>query len=211
MSSMGPRLDAAIKASGKSREEVADEAGTTVDQISRLATGKHDNPELQLLIRIARAAQTTVGALLGESFDISAEDEQELLRFRAWINGKLPKIDARQEPNAVIVREAPTESQIAESANAQLELRAVGESMIGEGILPDDLLFAIPPGPGATAVGKVIACRLGDSVFVKRLVVEHQRFFLRSGDPRYSPIPLGSKPKAFEILGIVVGRSGRID
>jgi transcriptional regulator with XRE-family HTH domain len=209
---MGPRLDAAIKASGKSRQEVADEAGTTIEQISRLTTGKQDNPELQLLIRIAKAAKTTVGALLGESFEISADDEQELLRFRSWINNKLPKIDTRQEPNAELQQDTQGESRIAEGESAQIELRAVGESMIGEGILPGDVLYVSPPGPGTTsAVGKVIACRLGDDIFVKRLVTEHQRYYLRSGDPRYTPIALGAKPKNFEILGIVVGRSGKID
>ena len=96
--------------------------------------------------------------------------------------------------------------------NARLQLRAVGDSMIGEGILADDTLYAIPSGPNAatSAIGKVIACRLGDDVFVKRLVSEHRRLFLRSANPRYRAIAVDAKAESLEILGVVVGRVGKI-
>lgn len=227
MSTLGERLDAAITVADKTNREVAEEAGTSPELISRLTKGHHDNPELQSLIRIATAAKTTVGALLGESFAISAEDEQELLRFRGWINSKLPKIDARLEPNAVILQmegaaAEEAQSQIADRPAAQpidnpfdpkvnLVLRAAGESMTGEGILPGDTLYAIaaPDTAAAVVAGKLIACRLGDGIFVKRLVTEHRRFFLRSGNPHYGSIPIDANAKKFEILGVVVGRVGR--
>lgn len=228
MSSLGERLAAAIKASGKTRAQIAEEAGTTEDTISRITTGKHDNPELQLLIRLARGAKSRVGALLGESLELSAEDEQELLRFRGWIDEQLATIDARQEPNAVILRTAarreirgsfvadrprqalpPIENPF--EGNVHLVLRAVGESMKGAGILPDDTLYAEAPAGAAAAIGKVIACRIGEDVFVKRLVTEHRRQFLLSAHPRYQPIAIAPKADSFEILGVVVGRLGRID
>jgi transcriptional regulator with XRE-family HTH domain len=221
---MGQRLAEAIRASGKTRAEVAAEALTTVDTISRIARGQHDNPELQLLIRIALAAKTTVGELLGDSFAISAEDEHELLRFRGWIDGKLETIDASQEPNGVIVRmKEPVavnvrQSRIADRTRAidspfavdvQLVVRAVGHSMIGIGILPDDTLYAIAAGhdPTVSAIGKVIVCRLGDDVFVKRLVSEHRRLFLSSEHPRYRSIAVDPNG-AFDILGVIIGRVG---
>jgi len=219
MSTLGERLDAAIKASGKRADEIAREAGTTPDTISRIRTGKHDNPELQLLIRIALAAKTTVGALLGESIAISPEDDDELLRFRGWIDDKLATIDARQEPNAIILStKAPmvARSRVADQRNlpfgenAHLVLSAIGDSMIGDGILPDDTLYAIPADSNAAAIGKLIACRLGEAVFVKRLVSEHRRLFLRSANPRYRAITVDAKAESLEILGVVVGRVGKI-
>jgi SOS-response transcriptional repressor LexA len=56
-----------------------------------------------------------------------------------------------------------------------------------------------------------VACRLGEDVFVKRLVAEHDRLYLRSSDPRYRAIQIDRKDKTFEVLGIVIGRVGKID
>jgi transcriptional regulator with XRE-family HTH domain len=223
MSSLGERLDAAIKASKKSREEIATEAETTVDTISRITTGKHDNPELQLLVRLAAAAKTKVGTLLGESIDISPEDEDTLLDVRRWIDSKLVTIDARAQPNAVIARSGVRElGAIADHPRAKkianpfddavtMELRAIGESMIDAGILPDDLLYAIAPGDLASSIGKIVACRIGQSIFVKRLAREHRRLYLVSEHPRYKPIAVSADSKAFEILGVVIGRVGSVD
>jgi transcriptional regulator with XRE-family HTH domain len=225
MSSLAERLDAAIKASGKTADQIAQAAGVSRDTVSRIRTGAEDNPTLQVLMGIAREANTSVGALLGESIDISAEDEQELLRFRDWIDGKLTTIDARQEPNAVIVSQpsAVPASKVADrprqpgfasnhpfGENVQLILRAVGDSMVGEGILPDDTLYAIAARDTASAVGRLVACRLDEAVFVKRLVTEHRRLFLRSAHPRYRAIRIDPKASSFQILGVVVGRTGRI-
>jgi len=230
MSTLGERLDAAIKRSGRSREQIAEEARTTDDHISRITTGKHDNLQLHLLIRLALAAKTTVGALLGESIQLSAEDEEELLRFRGWIDDKLMTIDARAEPNAVIVntqvpmevradrvadRPRRTQAGIANpfDLDTHLVLRAVGASMTGSGILPGDTLYAIAaPGKATTsAIARLIACRLNDNVFVKRLVSEHGRLYLLSAHPRYRPIAIDAAADSFEILGIVIGRVGRLE
>ncbi len=225
MSAFSERVDAAITASGKTPDQIAAEAGTNRTYISRLRTGANDNPELLLLMRVARAMGTTVGALLGDSIKISAEDERELLQFRGWIDEKLATIDALREPNAVMLQtQAPQQvsaTRIADrrslaprrienpfDANVHLVLRALGESMVGAGILPDDTLYAIAPMPDDSAVTKIIACRIGEELFVKRLVSEHQRLFLLSAHPRYQPIAIN--PKTFEILGIVIGRTGNI-
>jgi hypothetical protein len=178
-----------------------------------------------LFIRVAQAVGTTVGALLGDSIAISAEDETELLRFRGWIDEKLATIDARREPNAIIVQQLHAPSAVRTTrvadrprqriddpfdANAQLVLRAVGDSMIGAGILADDTLYAtaLAPADNAAAVGSIVACRIGDDLFVKRLVSEHQRLYLLSAHPRYKPIRLD--PDSFAILGAVIGRVGKI-
>lgn len=229
MSTLAVRLDAAIRASGTTGEAIARALGITSDTVSRIRTGKEVNPTLQVLVGLARETRTTVGALLGETIDFSAEDKKELLRFRGWIDEKLATIDARQEPNAIIVSAQTTSdarsARVADrprrptpridhpfDEKATLVLRAVGDSMIGSGILADDTLYAIPTAhdAAASAIGKLIACRLGDSLFVKVLVSQHRHLFLRSADPRYRPIAIDANAESFEILGIVVGRAGRI-
>jgi transcriptional regulator with XRE-family HTH domain len=228
MLTFAQRFDAAIRATGKTGEEIARLAGTHKDTVSNLRSGKQDNPELQTLIRIVRVLGTTVGALLGESIRISDEDADELVRFRGWIDEKLATKDARLEPNATIVPASTTqalsdsrESRVAEGptklprrienpfdANVHLELRAIGESMTGAGILPDDTLYAIPADTVDSAVGKIVACRIDEAVFVKRLVTEHARLYLLSANPRYQSIEVN--PKTFELLGTVIGRVGKI-
>lgn len=228
MAILAERLDAAIRASGKTAEEIAAEADVSSDTISRLRTGKHDNPELQVLNRIARALKTSAVVLLGGSDSgISPDDERELLRHRDWINRQLASIDARSEPNALIVESGVTADvrQIADGPRrtasriespfgpVALKLKGIGDSMIGAGILPDDTLYATAPTFDLTqsAAGEVIACRLGNDVFVKRLVREHRKLFLVSEHPRYRAIALTAAGDPFEILGVVIGRAGRIN
>ena len=68
----GKVLVEAIKASGKTAAQVAREAGTTPRNLSQIVTGENANPKYQLLVRIAQAAKTTLGALAGESIRMSA-------------------------------------------------------------------------------------------------------------------------------------------
>jgi SOS-response transcriptional repressor LexA len=97
-------------------------------------------------------------------------------------------------------------------ADVHLVLRAIGDSMIDDGILPNDTLYAIAPDATTTsAIGKIIACRIHDAVFAKRLVSEHGRRFLVSANPRYRAIAIDADDLRFEILGVVIGRLGRID
>jgi transcriptional regulator with XRE-family HTH domain len=232
MSTLGDRVDAAIRASGKTADEIARTLHVDKNTVSRIRTGKEDNPKLQVLIGIAREVNTTVGALLGETITFSPADERELLRFRGWIDEKLATIDASQEPNAVILQMPPTlmpvvrANRVADrprksppvidnpfNANVHLTVRAVGESMSGAGILAGDTLYAIAAGPGAAAseIGKIVVCRLDGRTFVKRLVKEHRRLFLLSAHPRYRAIAVDAETLSFEILGTVIGRVGRVE
>lgn len=225
MVTLGERLEAAIEAAGKTQAEVAKEAGTTPEYISNLVRGSHTNPTYQLLRRIAAAAKTTVGALNGESIQLSLEDDRELTRFRDWIDSKLATIDALTEPNAEILTEHESvvrERRVADRKRdhtvpaalpfgANLALRAIGESMNGAGILAGDTLYAVRRRNTTTsALDRIVACKIGDHVFVKQLTSRRRRHFLLSANPRYRAIELDPEDSQFQILGIIVGRSGRI-
>jgi SOS-response transcriptional repressor LexA len=227
MMTLAEGVDAAIKASGKTAVQVAREAGTTPENISRIVSGENANPKYQLLLKIARATNTTLGALNGESIRMSDEDETTLVGFRDWIDQKLATIDALTEPNATIVPPvAQREMRIADqdssanqppanlfAAEASLVLRAVGDSMNGAGIMSGDWLYASTRLRNAmsSALDKIVACRIGEDVFVKRLTSKRRRHFLLSAHPRYRAIEIDPEDPKFTILGVVVGRAGRTE
>lgn len=226
---LGIRVTAAIKASGKSRSEIIAETGINKFDLSKIENGHAINLGRNRLARLAKATGTTVGYLHGDPMVVSPEDEEELLRHRNWIDGKLPKIEP--EPNAILIvsaLETPVRSRhrgdmIADRPQDSLDvpntfqrrevqhvLRALGDSMIDAGIVNDDTLYATaalkkPP------VGKIIACRWHGEIHVKRVVSEHDRFLLRSENPRYAPIEFDPKSQDFEMIGVVIGRVGAVE
>src|SRR5437016_6291761 len=227
---LATRFAAALKASGKTGVAVAREAGTTAEKISRIKRGHLIHVRRDLLTRIAAAVGTTAAYLLGDVLQLSPEDEEELLRHRKWIDKKLPKIEARDEPNAILVASAlntPGRSRhrgdmVADTPQVpkldvpstfrrrevQHVLRARGDSMIEAGIANDDTLYATAA--SEPAVGKIIACRWHGDTFVKRVVSDHDRLFLRSENPRYLPIEFDPQSPDFEMIGVVIGRLGAV-
>jgi SOS-response transcriptional repressor LexA len=216
-------VDAAILASGKSAAQIARDIGVDENTISRVRTGAVVDPGVKLIVGIARETNTPVGALLGDSIAVSSEDEEELKRFRRWIDGKLATRDARKHPNAEVLR-APglIPMRAADRKNepafehpfgpdVRYVLRALGDSMIDDGIRPEDTLYAnAADADPAVAAGRIVACRLGGEVFVKRLASEHGRRILLSANPSYLPIVIDAEDATLEIFGVVIGRIGRV-
>jgi len=67
-------------------------------------------------------------------------------------------------------------------------VRAEGESMLGAGIHPDDILVvdrSVHPG-----VGKIVVCALDGELTVKRLRSKEGKLVLAPENPNYSDIPL---------------------
>lgn len=182
------------------------------------------------LERLAKALGTTAAYLRSGTSPLSPSDHETLLHFRNWIDDKLPKINARDEPNAILIASevtAPPRSHAADMIadravdpldvpnafarrNVQHVLRASGDSMIEAGIVNNDTLYATAA-PNTPPLGRVIACSLGGSTYVKRLVSEHDRFFLLSANRQYLPIKVDQESDNFEIIGIVIGRTGAVE
>jgi transcriptional regulator with XRE-family HTH domain len=222
-------LTAAIAASGKTRAEISAETGIHKTDLSKIESGLAVNLTRHRLALLAKATGTTVGYLHGDPMVLAPEDEQELLRHRNWIDEKRRTIDARDEPNAILilsgvarVSSRPRGDMVADTPQApKLDvpstfrkrevrhvLRALGDSMIEAGIANDDTLYATAA--SEPTVGKIIACRWHGDTFVKRVVSEDDRFFLRSENPRYLPIEFDPKSLNFELIGVVIGRLGAV-
>jgi phage repressor protein C with HTH and peptisase S24 domain len=225
------RLSAAIKASGKPRAQIIAETGINKSDLSKIENGHSVNLSRKRLALLAKATGTTVGYLHGDPMVLSPEDEEELLRHRDWIDGKLPKIDARGEPNAILIVSALEVSvsprrgteMIADRPDPSLDvptafkrrdiqhvLRASGDSMIGAGIMNKDTLYATAA-PKKPPLGRIIACRLGGEIFVKRVASEHGRLLLLSANPGYLPIEVNTDSDDFEMIGVVIGRAGAVE
>lgn len=81
-------------------------------------------------------------------------------------------------------------------------LRAAGESMLGAGIMPGDLLV-VEQAEDAPS-GKVVIAAVDGEMTVKRLQRRGGRVFLRPENPAYRPINITDRDDV-RIVGIVVG------
>ncbi|HKV45864.1 MAG TPA: transcriptional repressor LexA [bacterium] len=77
-------------------------------------------------------------------------------------------------------------------------LRVRGDSMIGAGILPGDLVVVRPQPRAAT--GDIVVALLGDEATVKRLAMDERAPVLMPENPAYRPIR-----REFQVIGRVVG------
>jgi transcriptional regulator with XRE-family HTH domain len=222
-------LKAALDGSPRSREEIAQEAGTTSETLARFVSGAQRNPGLALLTRIAAAAGTTVVYLVGgEEHAFSPEDYDEVERHAKWLLKRGRKVEAAanaeilvtprakkrprraETPEApvAILADAPGEVEIPRryrERDAEIVARALDDSMSGAGINAGDLLYAVG---GADAKGKFVVCRVAREAFVKRISISGKLVTLLSENPRYAP--LQASLKDVEILGVVIGRSGDV-
>jgi SOS-response transcriptional repressor LexA len=80
--------------------------------------------------------------------------------------------------------------------------------MTGIGITDRDILFVRPESDPRVANGKVVVCRVAGSEYVKILKIHRGRIHLVSANERYGPRVVDEEVDNFELIGVVVGRSG---
>lgn len=88
--------------------------------------------------------------------------------------------------------------------------RTQGDSMIGYPYLISerDLLFVRPTNDAASLNGKVVVCRVNGATYLKILDVSQGAIRLLSANERYGPMVIDEDVDRFELVGIVLGRSG---
>jgi len=94
------------------------------------------------------------------------------------------------------------------SLGAKHVFKAEGDSMIGIGITDRDILFVRPELDPRAANGKVVVCRVAGSEYVKILRIQRGRIQLVSANERYEPRVVHEEVDNFELIGVVVARSG---
>jgi SOS-response transcriptional repressor LexA len=206
------RLRDAIDRSGKKHSVIAREAGLAPATLSRILTAAHMHPTFDAVVRLAHAVNENVGWLLDErGFALSADEQKQLRKVVRFLDDTLTGTAAhrreRPEPNAVPASAIDIPRPYA-VRGARLAYEAAGDSMIGAGIADRDLLFVKPTRSPREAAGRVVVCRIDAAEYVKVFDVRGGRIRLLSRNERYPPIDVAENQ--FELVGIVVGRTGAL-
>jgi len=114
--------------------------------------------------------------------------------------------DPRSNARLVASTDIPHEYVV---QGARLTYEAVDDSMSGTGIAKGDVLFVRPSSNREDAHGQIVICRVDGADHVGVLDVRADRLRLLSRNKRYPPLPI-SKESRFELIGIVVGRTGLV-
>lgn len=213
------RLRSAIAAKGMKQSWLATEAGITQATLSNILTGRTSDPSFSTVLAIARAIGEPLAALMGERSEPLLESEQDvllraveilerrILRPRAMRASLLaaaagPGLDS--EADALPRHEVPAALA---RRGARLVLRVMGDWMAEEGIRNGDILYVKPTSDLRSAHGRIVACRLGESSLVRRLMMTGRSIRLQSGDGSYIVVSEGDP---FELIGIVVAHMGEL-
>ena len=95
----------------------------------------------------------------------------------------------------------PVPEEMAGKSSNLFALRVRGDSMTGDGILPEDLVVVRQQ--KVVSNGELAAVLIGEEATVKRVHIDDGQVTLISSNPLYQPIPIG--PDDAQILGKVVG------
>ena len=207
------RLRAAVTRSGKKQSAIARDAGVAPETLSRILTATLAHPSFEIVVRIARAVNENVGWLLGErAFSLSADEQKQLRKASRILEDALLGMTLtrreRPQPNALPVAAADIPRAYG-VRGARLAYEASGDSMIGAGIADRDVLFVKPTRSTREANGRVVVCRFDGAEYVKVLDVRGNGIRLLSRNDQHLAIEIVENDR-FELVGIVVGRSGAL-
>jgi phage repressor protein C with HTH and peptisase S24 domain len=203
------RLRAAIDKSGRKHSAIAAEAKIDPTTLSRILNG-HMQPTFETIVRVTRAANENVGWILDErGFSLSGDEQKQLRKVIRFLDdtvlgGVAPRRE-RVEPNAVAVANADVPRPFL-VRGARLAYEVSGDAMLGAGIADGDLLFVKPTRSTREAAGRVVVCRVDAAEYARVLDVRGDRIRLLSRHDRFGPIDVADN--RFELIGIVVGRTG---
>lgn len=208
------RLREAVARSARKHSAIAHDAGVAPETLSRILTGAHRNPSFDTIVRIAHAVDENVGWLLSErGFALSSEEEKQLQVVVRFLDDALRFAPQRERPapNAAPAGAPGVEiPRMYAKKGARVVYEAVGDSMIGAGIADRDLLFVKPLRTLREALGSVVIGQISGEDYLGVLDVRGGRIRLLSRNDRYPPIEVHDRAHAFELVGVVVGRTGAL-
>lgn len=206
------RLKMAIEASGRKHSAIAADAGIAPVTLSRILNAVDLNPSFETVVRIAHAVNESVGWLVEEpGFALSGSQLKKLVASLDFLETTLLPASA---PCAFAAAPAPNAaadngSEIPRrehARGARLVYRVIDSSMSEAGIAEGDVVFVKPTSDLRAADGLAVVCRVAGAELLKQLNVSAGRIRLVSRNRRYPPIDV--RKDDFELIGIVVGRSG---
>lgn len=204
------RLRAAVDRSGKKHSVIAMEAGINPATLSRILNGRI-RPALETIGRIAHAVNESPGWLLDEEgCFFSAEEQKQMRKVARFLeDAAMRRMTHRErlQPNAALSSRSEIPRDYT-ARGARLVYEAVGDSMSGAGIFDRDLLYVKPTRSTREVSGRIVVCRYEGAEYVKVLDLRGGRVALLSRNDRYPPMDV--REDRFELVGLVVGRTGLI-
>lgn len=208
------RLRDAIERSGKKHSAVARDAGVAPETLSRILNDAHPRPSFDLVVRIAHAVNENVGWLVDErGFSLSFDEQRQLRKVVRFLDDALvgPTVHRRDRPEPNAQPTGATDiPRVYTTQGARLAYEIAGDAMVGAGILDRDVLFVKPTRNAREATGQVVVCRIDDEQYVRHLDMRGGRVRLLSRNSRFPPIDIAEDSTRFELIGIVVGRTGAL-
>ena len=202
------RLRDAIERSGRKHSDVSRAARINPATLSRVLNG-HLQPSFETVTRIAHAVNENVGWLLEErGFTISEEEQREVRKALRILEDVVAQTSiVRVSPNAIQVASIDVPHAFI-TRGARLVYQALDDSMRGVSITKGDIVYVKPTRDLDDAAGRIVVCRFDGAEYVKILDIRGGRMFLLSRNDRHPPIDIDER--RFELIGIVVGRSGAV-
>jgi hypothetical protein len=93
-------------------------------------------------------------------------------------------------------------------SSANFVCRVTGDSMIGENIFNGDII--VVDTRATDVVGKLVLASISGVLFVKRLIMDNDRLFLNSANPKYKPVNVNRLPDC-KIIGTVISVIHQVD
>lgn len=171
-------------------------------------------PDPEMLKRIAEFFNCSADYLIG------AVDEPKPLREEARADRRerdlrgllavgirmLPVVGAVRAGQPIYAEQnieewLPVPKEMADQAD--FVLRVTGDSMVGAGIYPGDLVLMRRADRAQVRPGDIVVALIGDEATLKILQVRNGRYYLEPANPRYSVIEV--EPDECRIQGVFVG------
>jgi SOS-response transcriptional repressor LexA len=233
--SLGDRIRAAIDAKNKSHAWVAEEVGMTPGALSNILTGVTHDPGFFTVLAIARAIDEPLSAIVDDPTIFWTNEELGRLRETAeWLGKRTTREHAGKPLDIPIRRKGRSRRTMVhpvaaspgvaiypdafelpkqripkryKALHADAVFSVQGDSMIGENILPTDLLYVHRTAAAREAIGQIVVCSVDDMLLVKRLATRGRKILLKTANRRYKAMVIDENSSRFRLIGIVVGTS----
>jgi transcriptional regulator with XRE-family HTH domain len=213
------RLNAAVKASGKARKQIALDAGMSTSKLSRLLR-REIHARIVDVEAILGALNLTMESLYGGGINVDVDVRLALKTLADYVDRHEPRATPKRRASRMVrpfpVAATPNVVLFDASAKARIDIpeelwrkgarygaRVVGDSMIDTGIDDGDVVFFRPLQTANPPRGAIVIIRVNDGVYLKRYEEARGERRLLSENEAYRPIVLKPEDEV-ELHGVVV-------
>ncbi|HEX6094879.1 MAG TPA: XRE family transcriptional regulator [Thermoanaerobaculia bacterium] len=213
------RLNAAVKASGKARKQIALDAGMSTSKLSRLLR-REIRARIDDVEAILGALNLTMESLYGGGINVDVDIRLALKTLADYVDRHEPRASPKGRASRVVrpfpVAATPNVVLFDAREKARIHVpeelwqrgarygaRVIGDSMIDAGIDDGDIVFFRPMKTKHPPRGAIVIIRVNDGVYLKRYEEARGEKRLLSENEAYRPRVLKPEDEV-ELYGVVV-------